>query len=294
MIFSNSNVELTKVHFCDIGEGGRRTQISIISKDEPDFRVPQHSLIKKNIFGHRWVLTINEAGNKKSKHRLRIVYILVFICIIIAVSFGIFFSIDFSVKLEQTELITNVSIDVSYDHCTCRADEICLKTVEDQRPECKLIADHKDPTGCGGLCKIDLEYCKRIDPDLDVFQCRPLINILNCTEGLFNCGNRCIMASMRCDGIINCSNQADERNCECDPSTHFHCGNSTSCLELSKRCDGKADCWDNFDEINCRNGCPNHKVPCHNGQCVRKENICDGIYHCMDKSDELSGCELHK
>lgn len=96
MILQNCNVELTKVHYYDINHTGRNLQISTISRSESPFQktYKQNTVIKKNIFGHKWVLKINENNEnlKKSKVKL-IVYVLVFVCIIVAVCFGVFFTI---------------------------------------------------------------------------------------------------------------------------------------------------------------------------------------------------------
>lgn len=52
-------------------------------------------IIKKNIFGHRWVLKINENNKpKKSKPKLRVViYVFVVCSLLTAVCFGLFASI---------------------------------------------------------------------------------------------------------------------------------------------------------------------------------------------------------
>lgn len=84
---------------------------------------------------------------------------------------------------------------------------------ENENPKCKKIIDRKDPTGCGGLCKINKEYCKLLDEEIMLFQCRPLRNKLNCSNEFFNCGNRCIPKKLRCDGIFHCSDLSDEKNC---------------------------------------------------------------------------------
>ncbi|KAK4877816.1 hypothetical protein RN001_010322 [Aquatica leii] len=262
--------------------------------DDHIFVISKNSIIKRNIFGHKWILKVNETEdiNKTSKIKIA-AYSLVFTSILIAVCFGIFVSID--LKLFQFTKIKSFQMNFTEitkeTLCNCTNDEVCLKIVENLTPKCRSIVDRKDPTGCGGLCRINEEYCKKIH--LRVYQCRELIK-LNCSTEQFNCGNRCVPMKMRCDGIINCSNGKDEQNCDCDLTTHFHCGNSTSCLHQSRRCDGKVDCWDNFDEAECGYRCPGERVPCRNGQCIKKEHFCDGQYQCMDKSDEFEGCKIRR
>lgn len=94
-----------------------------------------------------------------------------------------------------------------------KTEEVCLNIIEGRNPECIKIADKKDPTGCGGLCKINEEYCKLLDAKDELYQCRRLVNTLNCSNEDFNCGNRCISKKLRCDGMIHCTNQSDEKNC---------------------------------------------------------------------------------
>lgn len=97
-------VELTKVRYYD----GHKNH-------EDDLQVPpitrhtyqdanREAIIKRNVFGHRWVLKINdeEQEDDRNTHQSKIanprnlkvvVYVLVFCCIIVAVCFGFYFSL---------------------------------------------------------------------------------------------------------------------------------------------------------------------------------------------------------
>lgn len=94
-----------------------------------------------------------------------------------------------------------------------RNEEICLNIIESEEPVCRKIVDKKDPTGCGGLCKINKEYCKVLDQTIMLFQCRPVPNALNCSNNHFNCGNMCIPKKMWCDGFFHCLDKSDEIKC---------------------------------------------------------------------------------
>ena len=47
----------------------------------------------------------------------------------------------------------------------CRAGEVCVALVGEQVPSCKAANDSADPTGCGGLCRINTEFCRQLDKD---------------------------------------------------------------------------------------------------------------------------------
>ncbi|GJQ85399.1 hypothetical protein Trydic_g10173 [Trypoxylus dichotomus] len=169
-------------------------------------------------------------------------------------------------------------------------EEICMKMEEFHTPICVKIRDRRDPSGCGGICELNTQHCKRLHSKMDVFQCIKNKDILYCPEGGFSCGNMCILEVQRCDGVIHCSNMADEVNCECDMTSYFHCGNGTSCIENKRKCNGIIDCWDRLDELDCHRACESNEEPCSNGECIKKEFFCDGIFQCSDRSDEPQGC----
>ncbi|XP_026275499.2 uncharacterized protein LOC113204517 isoform X2 [Frankliniella occidentalis] len=173
-------------------------------------------------------------------------------------------------------------------HCDeCLTGEVCVALGEEAVPRCHAVKDPLDPTGCGGHCKLNFEFCQRLD--VDAFRC---VDDSVCLPGEWRCGNQlCIPLVKRCDGHFNCYDHTDEHNCECNLQTHFQCGNKTSCLPKSKRCDGVVDCWDAADELNCTRTCPRQdQFTCSNGQCISHARFCDGFADCGDKSDEPFGC----
>lgn len=94
MILQPCNVELTKIHYYDKNITERNTVIPTISREIDNNNFNSNIIIKRNVFGQRWVLKINETRNNKPKPRYRVVvYVLVVCSLIIAVCFGIFFSI---------------------------------------------------------------------------------------------------------------------------------------------------------------------------------------------------------
>lgn len=89
---SPSVVELRKVSYYDAG----RPSISTISREMFEHDAARDAIIKKNVFGHRWVLKINEveAPAKNERRRLRVVvYLVVFCCIVAVVLFGMYFTL---------------------------------------------------------------------------------------------------------------------------------------------------------------------------------------------------------
>lgn len=105
-----TKVELTKVHYYyyndDKLDDNRRDEIITISRHIVNNNFNYKPIIKKNIFGHRWVLKINEVNNDVSKTKTTstttstkkcnfkfIVYVSVFFCLILAIAFGIYFTL---------------------------------------------------------------------------------------------------------------------------------------------------------------------------------------------------------
>ncbi|XP_074029553.1 uncharacterized protein isoform X2 [Leptinotarsa decemlineata] len=330
MILQPSNVELTKVHYYGKNGNDRNLRISTISREVYENSYNRNVIIKRNIFGQRWVLRINERDDLKKTHKYRIaLYVLVFCSILLAVASGIFFSLDKLIFKEDSKTSNKYKLQeaVSDTHTTnkTREDrllnatrnenpatvyemekktysppfcndcisgvEVCLKVEETGKPRCVLAADWNDPTGCGGLCSINTHFCQILDARLKVFQCSLLTDTLKCPKGAFSCGNMCISQEKRCDGVMDCSDLLDEKNCDCNLKTHFQCGNSTSCLDLTKKCDKRIDCWDKSDEMECSTvTCLSNEHPCQNNQCLAKEKFCDGTPDCSDESDEPEGC----
>lgn len=98
-------------------------------------------------------------------------------------------------------------------NCRKDGDLICLKLSETDAPQCLQPIDKKDPTGCGGFCSINTQFCQMLNEKLKIYQCSNLKNTLKCPMNTFNCGNMCIVDKRRCDGVINCSNKSDEVDC---------------------------------------------------------------------------------
>ncbi|CAG9858167.1 unnamed protein product [Phyllotreta striolata] len=202
-------------------------------------------------------------------------------------------STDFQSFNDTFNTTENTNIERKRYCSDCSAGYVCMKTDEGgAKPSCVAAADPSDPTGCGGLCLINTEYCHKLGHD--VVRCLPRRDLLACDDGQFNCQNMCVGAERRCDGVVDCSNESDEANCDCDLSSHFRCGRKLSCLELSKRCDRIVDCWDGSDERNCSQSttinCRIDQFACDDGVCIDKTEVCDGVFHCSDRSDEPDGC----
>ncbi|XP_048521637.1 low-density lipoprotein receptor-related protein 1 isoform X2 [Dendroctonus ponderosae] len=321
--------------------------VSTISREMYQNGFNKNVMIKRDMFGHKWILKINEQKSQdpKKKNRLKLmllIYVSVFFSTILALCCGIIFSLDYNIfrpenkntphaninnttvkssnmllgnnnqmNETKTDYITkatdkesNSSInsissredskELIRPYCVnCTEDEVCIKTAETKKPTCLPMTDKRDTTGCGGLCKINEEYCKLLDKTIKVYQCLALNNRLKCPENTFNCGNMCVSMDKRCNGQIDCANMMDEKNCVCELETHFQCGNQTSCLDKVKLCNGKVDCWDKSDEVQCQKDvfCQKNHVPCSNGQCIPKEKMCDSVFDCVDKTDEPFWCQ---
>lgn len=74
--------------------------------------------------------------------------------------------------------------------------------------------DITDPTGCGGHCKLEIQFCKRIDTVLNIYSCMDTPTLI-CEENEWKCNRTlmCIPVSKRCDGIIHCFDKSDEMHC---------------------------------------------------------------------------------
>lgn len=95
MPVKRENVELTKVHYYS---GDRELPVYSISGRLGSDRAQKSLIIKKNIFGHKWVLKINEdlegeVKKKKKKRGIRFaLYSAVTFCILVALIFGLYFA----------------------------------------------------------------------------------------------------------------------------------------------------------------------------------------------------------
>lgn len=96
MILQPSAVELTKVRYYDGHRGHRRDQAPATVPTISRGTATRDAIIKRNVFGHRWVLRINEhepeSKLEDTKSLRVVVYVLVFCCIVVAVCFGFYFS----------------------------------------------------------------------------------------------------------------------------------------------------------------------------------------------------------
>ncbi|XP_017786700.1 PREDICTED: low-density lipoprotein receptor-related protein 1B-like [Nicrophorus vespilloides] len=318
MIPNTSNVELTKVHYYESFRRCRNLELATISREVFDNQT--NSIIKRSIFGHRWVLQINEVdATKDSKWKRYCLYVFVFICVLLAIVFGVYITITEFLQRERPKITKILKIPVAEEEmsvedilktlkrepqttkkeniiekraiCNCEENEICMKVHEAQPPLCLKIADFNDPSGCGGLCMVNTQFCKILDRHYLVYECTNNTNTLICRDGHFSCGDLCVSETKRCDGFFHCKDNSDELNCDCNLQTHFHCGNNTSCIPKGNKCDRKVDCWDGFDEFHCPNECSEDEVPClRSDQCILKTKICDGSQDCEDGSDEPQGC----
>ncbi|KAK9887585.1 hypothetical protein WA026_023470 [Henosepilachna vigintioctopunctata] len=345
------NVELTKVHYFEPTKQHRNVAIHTISQEVFDNTFNKNVIIKKNIFGHKWVLKINEVdiGTAKKKYSSRFwVYSAVFACILVTVMGSLFFTFNLEKKIfnsygnvnnrNESDISINIlppknfnnqsegSIQVINEirnrtsnpkffnvtqefealyknnattiknikiYCSnCTKEQVCMKIEETSKPKCFNVVDEHDPTGCGGICLLNVEYCAVLDRKHGVFQCTPLKTLLNCPKDNFNCGEQCIPTHNVCDGVIHCKGMQDETNCDCNLDENFLCPNTTLCLPRNKKCDGLIDCWDRSDENQCHKECPSKMYRCMNGQCIPGEQFCDGITHCPDSSDEPQGCQV--
>ena len=69
----------------------------------------------------------------------------------------------------------------------------------------------------------------------------------------FQCREKCITYSWRCDGEVDCYGAEDEAECEyiCPYSTHHRCSDTGLCIDNHHLCDDIYDCQNGEDESNC-------------------------------------------
>ncbi|XP_046573240.1 very low-density lipoprotein receptor-like [Haliotis rubra] len=77
-----------------------------------------------------------------------------------------------------------------------------------------------------------------------------------CSSSQWGCSNnRCISATLKCDGKDDCGDNSDEREGCVDLGNPCGsgkiCRGILKCVSQSQLCDGKDDCGDNSDEDNC-------------------------------------------
>lgn len=90
MILQPTTVQLTKIRFLDEKKQNFIPSISRQVFDKTSFN--SNIIKKKNIFGHKWVLKINEISTENQKNGNRfLIYILLFSGIIIALTAGLHF-----------------------------------------------------------------------------------------------------------------------------------------------------------------------------------------------------------
>ena len=69
----------------------------------------------------------------------------------------------------------------------------------------------------------------------------------------FQCRDKCITYSWRCDGEVDCYGAEDEAACEyiCPYQTNHRCSDTGLCIDNRDLCDGPCDCNNCEDERNC-------------------------------------------
>lgn len=91
----SSNVQLTRVHYYDEATSRGNVEIPTVSRQVHRNIADEGVVIKRNVFGHKWVLRINppdEPRKKKCSAKV-LVYLWVLCCIVTAVCFGLYFTI---------------------------------------------------------------------------------------------------------------------------------------------------------------------------------------------------------
>ncbi|XP_018572381.1 low-density lipoprotein receptor-related protein 2-like [Anoplophora glabripennis] len=306
MILQPCNVELTKIHYYDRSKRESNLAISTISREVCQNNFNRNVIIKKNVFGHRWVLRINDGeGVHKKRKKLRVVvYILVFCSIVVAVCFGVFFSIyknkskASDQKIVHLEPITNTpQVNDTYinkmheNQVTIGAAETTTiytttSTIQtEQTAIYSYINEPSTPTSLCGPCALSQEVCLKIH-ETDAPKCTKIADKNDPT----GCGGLCPINTHFCQildargKVYQCS--PIKKSLMCRNST-FNCGNL--CISKEKRCDGLVHCSNGSDEEKCVCDLETH-FHCGNlTSCLEKKKKCDHKVDCWDKSDE-TGC----
>ena len=69
------------------------------------------------------------------------------------------------ISLVYVTPMANINDTYEARYCdNCMANEVCLSNdLElDRLPACHRIKNNMDPTGCGGLCKVEYQICQRL------------------------------------------------------------------------------------------------------------------------------------
>uniref|UniRef100_A0A1B6CE74 SEA domain-containing protein n=1 Tax=Clastoptera arizonana TaxID=38151 RepID=A0A1B6CE74_9HEMI len=188
------------------------------------------------------------------------------------------------ISIMDHENYNSVKANRTKTSCNCGLEEVCVALVNELIPHCLKMLDHKDPTGCGGHCKLNVQICHQIKGNF--YRC---LDDSKCLSDEWKCGNQlCIPQEKRCDGHFNCYDHTDELGCDCLGTEQFTC-NDSQCIPNYRFCDGFPDCSDQSDEpFGCSGECKRHEWKCSNSRCISKTTLCNGVDDCGDESDEAN------
>ncbi|KAJ8956295.1 hypothetical protein NQ318_015031 [Aromia moschata] len=290
MIPRPCGVELTKVHYYDKRKDVGRPGIYSISREVHQNDFNRNVIIKRNIFGHRWVLKINEDAGEAKKKKARaklVVYVLVSCSIVIAVCFGILFSVDknlFGTDREIDQLRPNPSgkeNGIFYETHENQVQSSTTHPNSSTNPTTKPNKTIQD-VFCGH-CDLRFQVCLKIQ-ETDRPRCVRIVDKNDPT----GCGGLCPINTHLCralDGrrrLYQCVQLKKTLKC---PRGRFNCGNR--CIPMEHRCDGVLDCSNRADEKDCACDLKSH-FHCGNAtSCLIQSKRCDRKVDCWDKSDEI-------
>lgn len=234
-------VQLTRVFYYN-GKSYSPTNIKTVSEKISHI---QPKIFKTTSFlGHStWTLHLNgENVPNKDNSRLRIIlYCILTVILITVIAFTVAlwishfptpkisrkinlmyvnFNMKHSATLLKNDTLTKVETSTVSSICsTCTTNQVCLQNPGQLRPICKIIKDDQDPTGCGGLCLINSQYCRLLDSKHNIRACLNVqkgAGVRDCAPGQFRCKNDasiCLPRVAICDGFIHCPDKSDEINC---------------------------------------------------------------------------------